>query len=142
MKRQLATGIVLALLVTAVPTSAGFLADPIDEGIYFVSYQRGQMLRGNVLFDREKKVRQRLERQSHEFCLAQGYRYLRFPTLGEIAEDDYLRAVWSVAAGDDSQNTSQVEGTQYALNHVHKSRALLLLSVDPREGYEPCRVWD
>lgn len=142
MRGKLATAIVVVMLATSVPASAGFLADPIDEGIYFVSYQRGQMLRGNVLFDREKKVRQRLERKSHEFCLAEGYRYLRFPTLGEIAQDDYLRAVWSVAAGDASQNTSQVEGTEYALNHVHKTRALLLLSVDPREGYELCQPWD
>ena len=111
-------------------------------GVYFVSYQRGQILRGNVIFDREKKVRQRLERKAHEFCLQEGYEYLRFPTLGEIAEDEYLRAVWTVAAGDASRNTSQVEGTQYALNHVHKSRALLLLSVEPEEGYEPCHAWD
>lgn len=142
MRRQLATAIVLALLFTALPVSAGFLADPIDEGIYFVSYQRGQMLRGSVVFDREKKVLQRLERKSHEFCLAEGYRYLKSPTLGEIARDEYLRAVWSVGAGDASQNTSQVEGTGHWLNHVHKSRALLLLSVEPQEGYELCRVWD
>jgi len=142
MRRQLATAIVLALLLTSVPVSAGFLADPIDEGIYFVSYQRGQMLRGSVLFDREKKVRQRLERKSHEFCLSEGYRYLKFPTLGEVAQDEYLRAVWSVGAGDASQNTSQVEGTGHWLNHVHKSRALLLLSVDPQEGFEPCQAWN
>lgn len=138
MKHPITLAILLVTLTGAVPAAAGFLAEPVDEGIYFVSYQRGQMLRGSILFDREKKVQKRLVRKSHVFCLAEGYSYLKFPTLGEIAKDDYLRTIWELGAGDDSQNTSQVEATEFSLNHVHKTRKLLLLSSTPGEGFESC----
>lgn len=138
MKRSIIGTILLVTLCGAIPAVAGFLAEPVDEGIYFVSYQRGQVLRGNVLFDREKKVQKRLVRKSHLFCLDEGYIYLKFPTLGEIAKDEYLRAIWELGAGDSSQNTSQVEGTEFSLNHVHKTRRLLMLSETPDEGFEIC----
>lgn len=140
MTRRVTTALIFACLLVAGPASAGFLAEKVDEGVYFVSYQRGQFLRGNILFDREKKVLKRLVRKSHVFCLEEGYSYLKFPTLGEIAQDDYLRAVWSLGAGDSAQNTSQVEGGDLSLNHVHKSRKLLLLSAGPAAGFEFC-VW-
>lgn len=140
MKTLIPASMILAFLVAGVPASAGFLAEPVDDGVFFVSYQRGQLLRGNVIWDREKKVQKRLVKKSHDFCLEEGYTHLKFPTLGEIAKDDYLRTIWELGAGDDSQNTSQVEGTQYTLNHVHKTRRLLLLSSAADVGFETCQV--
>jgi hypothetical protein len=67
-----------------------------------------------------------------------GFTHLKFPTLGEIAQDDYLRTVWELGAGDSSQNTSQVEATELSLDHVHKTHELLLLSTTPEEGFEAC----
>lgn len=138
MKRLIIVTIILAFFMGGIPAIAGFLAEQVDDGVFFVSYQRGQLLRGNVIWDREKKVQKRLIRKSHVFCLDQGYGYLKFPTLGEIAKDDYLRTIWELGAGDASQNTSQVEATQFSLNHVHKTRKLLLLAEAPGEGFENC----
>jgi len=140
MKRLIIATIILAFLIGGVPASAGFLAEQVDDGIFFVSYQRGQVLRGNVIWDREKAVKKRLLRKSHVFCLDEGYSHLKFPTLGEIARDDYLRTVWELGAGDASQNTSQVEGTEFSLNHVHKTRKLLLLSSRSEDGFETCEI--
>jgi hypothetical protein len=140
MKAVIPSIMILVFLLAGVPASAGFLAEQVDDGVFFVQYQRGQMLRGSILWDREKKVQKRLDKKSHAFCLEEGYSHLKFPTLGEIAKDDYLRTVWELGAGDDSQNTSQVEGTQFGLNHVHKTRKLLLLSDRPDQGFESCRV--
>ena len=142
MKRLIAATLILAFVTGGAPAMAGFLAEQVDDGVFFVSYQRGQLLRGNVIFDREKKVQKRLVRKAHVFCLEESYGYLKFPTLGEIARDDYLRTVWELGAGDASQNTSQVEATEFALNHVHKSRKLLLLSRTPLEGFEACVIPD
>ena len=142
MKRLIIATIILAFLISGIPAFAGFLAEQVDEGVFFVSYQRGQLLRGNVLWDREKKVQKRLVRKANVFCLDEGYTFLKFPTLGEIARDDYLRMVWELGAGDASQNTSQVEASEYSLNHVHKTRKLLLLSELPDEGFETCAVPD
>lgn len=142
MKHMIIATILTGCLIGGVPAYAGFLAEQVDDGVFFVSYQRGQILRGNVIFDREKKVRKRLVRKSHVFCLQEGYDFLKFPTLGEIARDDYLRTVWELGAGDASQNTSQVEATEFSLNHVHKTRQLLLLSETPGEGFEICQVPD
>jgi len=138
MKRLIIVTIILAFFMGGIPATAGFLAEQVDDGVFFVSYQRGQLLRGNVIWDREKKVQKRLIRKSHVFCLDQGYGYLKFPTLGEIAKDDYLRTIWELGAGDASQNTSQVEATQFSLNHVHKTRKLLLLAEAPSEGFDLC----
>jgi len=138
MKRLIIVTIILAFFVGGIPATAGFLAEQVDYGVFFVSYQRGQLLRGNVIWDREKKVQKRLVRKAHVFCLDQGYGYLKFPTLGEIATDDYLRTIWELGAGDASQNTSQVEATQFSLNHVHKTRKLLLLAEAPGGGFEIC----
>lgn len=140
MKSLITSTIILAFLVGGAPAFAGFLAEQVDEGVFFVSYQRGQLLRGNVIWDREKKVQKRLVRKSHVFCLNEGYGYLKFPTLGEIARDDYLRTVWELGAGDASQNTSQVESTEFSLNHVHKTRKLLLLSASPDDGFRACEL--
>jgi hypothetical protein len=140
MKRLIPASMILAFLLAGVPASAGFLAEQVDDGVFFVQYQRGQVLRGSIIWDREKKVQKRLVKKSHVFCVEKGYSHLKFPTLGEIARDDYLRTVWELGAGDDSQNTSQVEGTQYSLNHVHKTRKLLLLSDMPGDGFESCHV--
>lgn len=138
MKRLIIVTIILAFFMGGIPATAGFLAEQVDDSVFFVSYQRGQLLRGNVIWDREKKVQKRLVRKSHVFCLDQGYGYLKFPTLGEIAKDDYLRTIWELGAGDASQNTSQVEATQFSLNHVHKTRKLLLLAEAPSEGFDLC----
>ena len=138
MKQALTFVILSLLLLGVVPAAAGFLAEPVDEGIYFVSYQRGQLLRGNILFDREKKVQKRLVKKSHHFCLEEGYTHLKFPNLGEIARDEHLRAVWELGAGDSGQNTSQVEATELSLNHVHKTRKLLLLSNELDAGFQAC----
>ena len=140
MKALIPATMILVFLLAGVPASAGFLAEQVDDGVFFVQYQRGQMLRGSILWDREKKVQKRLVKKSHAFCLEAGYSHLKFPTLGEIAKDDYLRTVWELGAGDDSQNTSQVEGTQFGLNHAHKTRKLLLLSDLPGDGFESCQV--
>lgn len=142
MKHALILSTLMLTLVGVAPALAGFLAEPVDDGVYYVSYQRGQMLRGSILFDREKKVQKRLVKKSHEFCLTEGYAYLRFLTLGEIAKDDYLRTVWELGAGDSSQNTSQVEATEFSLNHVHKTRKLLLLSQTPEPGFQACMSGD
>jgi len=142
MKRTIIVTIILALLIGGVPASAGFLAEQVDDGVFFVSYQRGQLLRGNVIWDREKKVQKRLVRKAHVFCLDEGYGYLKFPTLGEIAKDDYLRTIWELGAGDASQNTSQVASTEFSLNHVHKTRKLMLLSEAPDDGFMACEMPD
>ena len=138
MKPLIIVTIILAFLIGGAPAAAGFLAEQVDDGVFFVSYQRGQLLRGNVIWDREKKVQKRLVRKAHVFCLDEGYGYLKFPTLGEIARDDYLRTIWELSAGDASQNTSQVEATEFSLNHVHKTRKLLLLAETPSAEYETC----
>ena len=138
MKRLIIVTVILTFFMSGIPATAGFLAEPVDDGVFFVSYQRGQLLRGNVIWDREKKVQKRLVRKAHLFCLDQGYGYLKFPTLGEIAKDDYLRTIWELGAGDASQNTSQVEATRFSLNHVHKTRKLLLLEETASEGFELC----
>jgi len=140
MKALIPASLILAFLLAGAPASAGFLAEQVDDGVFFVQYQRGQMLRGSIIWDREKKVQKRLVKKSHAFCLEEGYSHLKFPTLGEIAKDDYLRTVWELGAGDDSQNTSQVEGTQFTLNHVHKTRKLLLLSAAPDDGFRACEL--
>lgn len=142
MKSLITSTIILALLAGGAPAFAGFLAEQVDEGVFFVSYQRGQLLRGNVIWDREKKVQKRMVRKSHVFCLNEGYGYLKFPTLGEIARDDYLRTIWELGAGDASQNTSQVEATEFSLSHVHKTRRLLLLSHTPEDEYVVCEIAD
>ena len=140
MKHMIILFSLLVALCGAMPAKAGFLAEKVDDSIFFVSYQRGQVLRGNVLFDREKKVQKRLVLKAHAFCLEEGFSYLKFPTLGEIATDDNLRAIWELGAGDESLNTSQPVGTLYAVDHVHKTRRLLLLETSPGEGFEACRV--
>ncbi len=140
MKRWITAVLLWTTLGGAVPAAAGFLAEKVDDEVYFVSYQRGQVLRGNVLFDREKKVQKRLVNKSHQFCLEEGYSYLKFPTLGEIAADDRLSRIWELGAGDESMNTSQVAGGELSLSHVHKSRRLLLLSGTPGQGFEACRA--
>lgn len=140
MKRKASASILVAALLCAAPAHAGFLAEKIDEGIYFVSYQRGQLLRGEVLFDTEKRVIKRIEKKSHKFCLDEGYGYLKFPTLAEIAKDETLRTVWQIAAGDESQNTSEVEGDLYGLKYTHKSRRILLLSRIPEEDFAACQT--
>ena len=142
MKRLIIVTIILAFFMGGIPATAGFLAEQVDDSVFFVSYQRGQLLRGNVIWDREKKVQKRLVRKSHVFCLDQGYGYLKFPTLGEIAKDDYLRTIWELGAGDASQNTSQVEATEVSLSHVHKTRKLLLLSEAPDDGFSTCDMPD
>ncbi len=135
--------LILALcMVPSVPTYAAFNAELVDEeegqAIYFVSYQRGKMLRGG-LADTEKKAREKLERKSHEFCLEQGYTYLRFPTLGEIARDEELSAVWKLAAGGEEKNSSETSGNRWSgTATAHKSRDLLLLVKEEKEGYIKC----
>ena len=131
------------LLLLALPASAGFLAEKVDEGVYFVSYQRAQILRGSLIWDTEKKVQRRLERKVNEFCVAQGYTGYRIPTLGEIARDDALRAIWQLAVGDEARNTSDNEGgggVYGDLRHVHKSRRLVLLSTEPGPEWLPCHA--
>jgi len=82
----------------------------------------------------------RLEKKVNLFCLEEGYAYYRFPTLGEIARNEELRAVWELVAGDEALNTSDnVGGFLYGgVEHVHKSRRMLLLSESPSEGWEAC----
>jgi len=140
MKRIVVALAMMVMVLGSVPAVAGFLAEKADEGVYFVSYQRGQILRGSILFDREKKVEKRLALKSHAFCLESGYSYLKFPTLGEIAADEHLRAIWELGAGDESMNTSQVVTDELSLSHVHKSRRLLVLASEPGDGFEACRV--
>ena len=140
MKRKASATVLFAALLFAAPAYAGFLAEKIDDGIYFVSYQRGQVLRGELLFDTEKRVVKRIEKKSHRFCLDEGYGYLKFPTLAEIAKDETLRAVWQIAAGDESQNTSDTEGDLFGLSHTHKSRRILLLSRVPEEEFAACQT--
>ena len=130
--------ILVFFVLTATIASAAFLAEKVDEDIYFVSYERGKMTRGGLL-DTSKKARRKLEGRSHEFCLEEGYKYLKFPTLGEIARDEILRTVWSLAAGDESKDSSSMSGDVWSgTTTTHKSRDLLLLSHEEQEGFVMC----
>ncbi len=133
------TGTFLALFaLLAVPVLAAFLAEKIDEGIYFVSYERGKLTSGGML-DTAKKARKKITKRSHKFCLEEGYKYLKFPTLGEIVKDEELRAVWQIAAGDEELDSSETSGNVWqGTVRTHKARRLLLLSKEPQEGYEKC----
>jgi len=126
------------LVFLVVPTYAGFRADKIEDGTYFVSYERGRWTSGTILDTAAKAVR-KLDRKSHEFCLSEGYSYMRFATLAEIAADESLAGIWSVAVGDEPADVFQISGGDEGLPaKVHKSSRILFLSSAPEEGFEPC----
>jgi len=136
MCRTVSVLVVLALLATA--ASAAYLAEKVDEGVYFVSYERGKITRGGIL-DTSNKARKKLVNRSHQFCLDEGYNYLKFPTVGEISRDENLRMIWRIAVGDESKDTSSLSGNIWAgTTSTHKSRDLLLLSPEEQEGFEKC----
>ncbi|MGB5162651.1 MAG: hypothetical protein WBP10_05860 [Thermoanaerobaculia bacterium] len=130
--------LLFSLTILATIADAAFLSEEVDEGIYFVSYERGKMTRGGVL-DTSKKARRKLENRSHEFCLEEGFKYLKFPTIGEISRDENLRMIWSIAAGDDSKDSSSMSGDLWSgTTSTHKSRDLLLLAHEEQDGFEKC----
>ena len=135
--------ITIAILLAAlsVPAYAGFQGEQIDEGLYFVWYERGRWTAGTVL-DTARKARRKLDRKSNNFCLEQGYDYKRFLTLGEISRDDDLLRVWQLAAGDESADSYQIADSQgnplSLVSKTHKSMRLLALSGSPEAGFERC----
>ncbi len=134
--------ITLALLLVAfaAPAFAGFQAEQIDDGLYFVWYERGRWTAGSVL-DTARKARRKLERLSHGFCLAQGYNYMRFVTLGEISRDEELQRAWKLAIGDESADSYEIsdgEGFLGLVSKTHKSARLLKLSEEYQEGWTRC----
>ena len=93
----------------------------------------------NGILDTSNKARKKLVNRSHQFCLDEGYDYLKFPTVGEISRDENLRMIWRIAVGDESKDTSSLSGNIWAgTTSTHKSRDLLLLSPEEQEGFEKC----
>lgn len=128
----------LLMVCLVAPAYAGFRAEKIEEGVYFVSYERGRWTTGTVLDTASKAVR-KLQKKSHGLCLDEGYSYMRFATLVEIAEDEALSGVWDVAVGDQPADSFQSSGGDHGLPaKVHKSSRILFLSDSPAEGFEPC----
>jgi hypothetical protein len=128
----------LLLVCLVAPAYAGFRAEKIEEGVYFVSYERGRWTTGTVLDTAAKAVR-KLNKKSHQLCLGEGYSYMRFATLGEIAEDEVLSGAWDVAVGDQPADAFQSSGGDDGLPaKVHKSSRILFLSDTPVEGFELC----
>lgn len=134
-------GVAVAVLCLATPAHAGFMADKIDQGVYLVSYERGRWTSGSVL-DTARKAQRKLLRKSQEFCQREGYAFMRFPTLAEIGQDGELLPAWKVFAGDEAADSFQTSGGSWgdSYSKTHKSRRILILSLDPAAGFEPCVV--
>jgi hypothetical protein len=132
------TALALVLAFFVAPAYAGFMAQEVDEGIYFVSYERGRWTSSTVL-DTARKARRKIDKASHRFCLEEGYSYLRFPTLGQISRDESLKSVWEIAVGDEAADSFEVSGGDHGLvSKAHKVHRLLLLSTEEMEGFEAC----
>ena len=134
--------IIVTLLVTAlaVPAYGGFQSEVVDDGLYFVWYERGRWTAGSAL-DTARKARRKLERKSHDLCLAEGYEYLRFLTFGEISRDENLRLAWELAAGDESADSYEItDGSGYfgIVAKTHKSLRFLAVSKSYQEGFVRC----
>lgn len=117
---------------------ADFQAELVDEGIYFVEYARGRMTAGGLL-DTEKNADRKVESGAHALCLAAGYAFLKFPTLGEISRDENLKSVWELATGGEGMRSKQTSGNMWSGSvQVHQSRRLVLLADEEAEGYKRC----
>jgi len=130
--------ILVAMIGLVAPLSAGLLVEEIDQDIFFVSYERGRWTSATIL-DTAAKARRKVEKLSHRYCLAEGYSYLRFPTLGEISRDETLRAAWELGAGDEASDSFLISGDDpYLPNKAHKTRRILLLAHTPDESFQAC----
>ncbi len=128
-----------ALVLGAGAARADFQVELVDRGIYFVEYTRGRMTAGGLL-DTEKNADKKVESGAHALCLAAGYAFLKFPTLGEISRDENLKSVWELATGGgDGMRSKQTSGNMWSGTvQVHQSRRLVLLADEAAEGYRPC----
>ena len=137
MKRLTMTLMILAL---AAPAFAGFQGEEVDEGLHFVSYERGRWTAGSVL-DTASKARRKIERLANDYCLAEGYSYMRFVSFGEISRDEELRQVWELANGDMSADSYEISDGRAYLGMVaktHKTVRLMRLSEVAEEGWTAC----
>lgn len=129
---------VLALVCLVAPAYAGFIAERIEEDVYFVSYERGRWTSGTVL-DTVKKAQRKLEKGSHRLCLERGFSFMRILTTAEIAKDDELRAAWELWVGDEPADMFQISGGDESLvSKAHKSRRVLVLSREMQDGFSEC----
>lgn len=142
MRLRIAEAAAILLLISPGAALAAFTFEKVledeEHAVFFVSYQRGKATRGGLL-DTEKNARRKLEKRSEELCAEQGYSYLKFPSLAEIALDQELRAIWEVAVGDQEKNSTATSGNVWSGTvTAHKSRDLLLLSRKPKSGWQRC----
>lgn len=130
----------LVLVCLVAPAYAGFMAEKIEDDVYFVSYERGRWTSGSVL-DTARKAQRKLEKASHRLCLEQGFTFMRILTMAEIAEDEKLRSAWELWVGDEPADSFQISGGDESLvSKAHKSRRVLVLSREGMEGFRACAI--
>lgn len=137
MKKLILIG--LMTLALAAPIEAKVLAEQIDGGLYFVSYQANRMVQGGVLFDTQKKNTKKLLTRAHKVCLEEGYSFIHFVAPKEIVQDDTLKAYWDMYAGGEanSQEITSYDGTSSGRANIIKR--LVKFSNEDEEGFEKCR---
>ena len=86
--------VAIAWLCAPLPATADFESKRIDEGVYYVSFQRSEKL-SRGMFDTDKQVRKKLESKTAKLCRGEGFKFVRYPTSSEIRRDNELRRAWA-----------------------------------------------
>ncbi len=139
-RRAVVTALFLLFLLPSAGLAAKLQADLIDsksgEARYLVSWEPG-MLTSGTIYGSLNRANKKIVSKSQEFCQEQGFDRWRFASLGEIADDETLKAAWHIATG----GTGKSHSTEHTGNflsgvdiHNRVRRILVLNKVDGARG--------
>ncbi len=135
------TALCLLLLLPSAGSAAKLQADLIDSkngaGRYIVSWEAGMWTSGGLYTGSMNRANKKVVKKSEEFCVEHGFNRWRFASLGEIANDETLKAAWDIATGGTGKSHSTERTGSFLTRietHNRVRRILILSKVDGGKG--------
>lgn len=132
--------VALTCLLVAMPATAKINSELIEgeEDLYFVEFQRGDLLRGVWYQDNPKKNERKLLKAIPEVCLEEGFAYYHVVTTREIAESEKLKNYWQEWAGGERTSERLDDDTGIVFFYTYWTKRLVRFAQEEGESFKKC----